>query len=209
MPADPSQDTPEFRLPPSGTTQVPGERSIPLPGADSPLAAFAGVLGNEAPTSAQEWKSNKNRGFTVELPSGHKALVRRTFDLLGKLERGEIPNPLAGLVSKMIQNNEQVIDPAEAGEEAILQMISMFDETIEAMMIAPKFQRRPENASYTWEPDPDAIGPEDMSLEDKVFLYNVSQGAPADLATFRRQSADIVASISRGAGVQLPTESAD
>lgn len=198
-----------FALPDEGRPEGdPLKVAIPLPNA-SPLAAFDGVTHNDAPTPAREWKSAKKRGFTVELPSGHKALVRRTFDMFARMESGHIPNPLLGILQEMIANKREAISPEEMGEEALTQMIAMFENTIEAMMIEPRFQKMPPDAGLNWEPDEDAIGPADLSIEDKTFLFNIAQGGVADLATFRAQSADLMALAQHGQAVPDEAVSTD
>lgn len=175
-------------------------------GATSPLAGIAGIMQHEAPSTAADFKKRRTLGFTVELPSGMKVHVRRTFDMLANLKGGKIPNPLAGLVEEMIENKRPSLDVNTMGAEAVQQMLAMFDQTLEAMMIAPRFQARPADAPWDWEPEEDAIGPFDMGLEDKVFLFQLSQGGTADLATFRQQSNDIVATLSDGSEVRGEAE---
>jgi hypothetical protein len=180
-------------------------------GSTSPLATLAASMQNEAPNTAKEWKARRQLGFTVELPSGMKVHVRRTFDLLTRLKKdkgdpGAIPNPLAAMVEEMIEGKRAGLDPKTMDQETVGQMIAMFDQTLEAMMIVPRFQARPKGSKWDWEPDEDAIGPFDIGLEDKVFLFQLAQGGTADLATFRQQSLDIVASVSDGAEVQGEAE---
>ena len=76
------------------------------------------------------------------------------------------------MVQEMIETNAPAMDMKKMGHQALAQMIRMFDETLEAMLIVPRFQARPEGAGWDWEPDDDAIGPADVALEDKVFLFH-------------------------------------
>lgn len=170
-------------------------------GGGAPLASLAGSLDSEAPHSAAEWKRRRRQGFTVVLPSGMKVHCRRTFDLLARLKDGKIPNPLGAMVQEMIESGAPGLEPSKMGHESVRQMIAMFDQTLEAMLIVPKFQSRPADAGWDWEPDEDAIGPADMPLEDKVFLFQLAQGGTADLATFRVESAHLVESISDGSAL--------
>jgi hypothetical protein len=194
-------DTPApFSLPSDGTKP----RSV-----DPVLESIRGQVVNDAPTSAAEWRSARKQGFVVTLPSGQKAMVRRTLDLFAKLKEGKIPNPLASQITRMIEENRIVTDEKELGEEGVIQMLDMFDETLEAMMITPRFERPPADAPWNWEPSAGAIGPDDMMLEDKVFLFGVAQGGTADVASFRQQSSHLVAGGDVVEAAVGPTEQPD
>lgn len=203
MPSDQDPEGPEpFELPELDTSAVPQPpKGYPPPAAPvtDPTMPWAE---QKAPVSAAEWKSARTKGFTIDLPSGQTVMVRRTFDMVRKLRAGEIPNPLAGHILRMIERNEAIVRTDEMTEEGVGQMLTMFDETCAAMLITPKMVVRPLDAAWDWAPPGDSISSEDMDLEDKVFLFMVAQGGTADLATFRQQSADLMASASDGDGVQ-------
>ena len=155
----------------------------------------------QAPTSAAEWRSARKQGFLVTLPSGQNVMVRRTLDLFERLRDGKIPNPLAGIVSEMIENKSQQVDMSNMDETALAQMLMYIDETVVRMMISPQVVMEPANAPAGWEPPAGCIATSDIDLADKIFLFNVAQGGTADLATFRAQAEALVGSVPDGNGI--------
>lgn len=141
-----------------------------------------------APTPASAWKSERTEGFLVTLPSGNVARVRRTMDMLTLLKTGRIPNPLAVHLKKMIEGKgvkqEEVRDT-----EIIQQMIDLAGETVPKMMIEPRCEVPPEDDDGTWTPSEGAISLYDLTIEDRIYLMSVGQGAAADLASFRAATA--------------------
>lgn len=158
------------------------------------------------PTSAADWRSARKKGFTVTLPSGQAALVRRTLDLFARLEREEIPNPLAGIVTKLIQGEPVEMSEESIGQEGMAQMLTEMNNTIVAMMIVPEVMHVPEDAPWDWEPPEGKISTADVDLMDKVFLYNVAQGGTADLAKFRKDAKAFLEPLPDGTGIQMQAQ---
>lgn len=155
-------------------------------------ATLLGASG--APTPASAWRSPRKSAFLVNLPSGNQALVRRTFDLFDRLKDGTIPNPLRSIVLKQIDEKPtDNIKMADLGEEAMSQMLVIMNETVVKVMVEPRVQIPPDDASFSWEPDEGFISIDDLDLRDRIFLFNLAQGGTADLASFRQQAENVLA----------------
>lgn len=173
--------------------------SQPAPGPGMPLVA-------PAPTSAEDWKSARKKGFTLTLPSGMVAHVRRTLDLFARLEREEIPNPLAGIVTRLIKGEPVTMTEEGIGQDGMLQMLMEMNNTAVAMMISPECVHVPDDAPWDWEPPKGKISTADIDLMDKVFLYNVAQGGTADLAKFRKDAEAWLEPVPNGPGLSLQAQ---
>ncbi len=158
-------------------------------------------------TSAAEWRTAKLKGVVIELPSGHVVKVTRTLDLTSLVKQGHIPNPLAGLVNKMISTGGALPPGEELSSEAVNQMIDLVNINVAKCMIEPKCVVPPEDAEEGWEPEEDAISVEEMELSDRMFIFSFAQGAASDLQQFRGGPAPVVAPVPDGKGVPVPAES--
>lgn len=170
-------------------------------------------------TSAEDWgkdPSKQEDGFLLELPSGRVAKVRRTLDLPVLLKSGMIPNPLAGIVRKMMDNRDSNFPVDEMNGEALGQLLDLIHAAIVKMMIEPKVsaprQRGRDESGFRiqetdeeymkyledWAPTVGTVSIFDIDLPDKLYLYAASQGMAADLATFRGEQNQLVAPVSTG-----------
>lgn len=154
---------------------------------------------DQKPTSAAEWKAKKE-GFVVELPSGNSARIRRSMDILVMLKQGRIPNPLAGLVHEMLQNKRQTLNPQDIEPEAFTQLLELVDQTAVKVMVEPRVEV-PDADDPDWQPSEDAISLEDLTLDDKFFLFSLAQGGVSDLKSFREQQAEALAAPPDGGAV--------
>jgi hypothetical protein len=162
-------------------------------------------------TTASQWKSKKRQGMVVTLPSGNSVRMRRTLDIFTLLKTGRVPNPLAAMITEVIStqgdtNPFQNIE--EEGGEPLSQLLELVNGQIPRIVIEPKVVLRPDDAPADWEPPEDAIEVEDFDLEDRMFLFGVAQGGPADLASFRREQDAYVASAQDGQDVPAEAERA-
>src|SRR6478735_3722081 len=175
-------------------------------------------------TSASEWSASPSmpEGVVIELPSGRSCRAARLLNLESLLRSGRIPNPLAGVVQKMMDNRETSFAPEQMNDpEMSGQMLDMVDNAVENCMLEPKAIRppmrghRPLTGAKFDESDEEynerlahydeilsnpaeynTISTEWMSIEDRVFLFFFSQGGAADLATFRSTTRRAMASVS-------------
>lgn len=159
-------------------------------------------------TSAAQWRTAKRKGVVIDLPSGNTAKVARTLDLTSLVKQGHIPNPLAGIVNKMISTGGALPPGEELSAEAVNQMIDLVNENVAKCMIEPKCVVPPKDAEEGWEPeDEDAISVEEMELSDRMFIFTFAQGAASDLQQFRGGPTAVVAPVPDGEGVPVPAES--
>lgn len=190
-----------FQLPPSGGHH-------PLPRAEP---FFQDQM---QPTPADQWNSPRKQGFHVKLPSGNVCRVKRTMDFLEMARKGEMPNPLAAIVIKMVESGEPIADLQKLPPESQLQMLVFIDEQVCRMMVEPRCMIPPEKddegndviAEFWQPPVAGCISILDLTQEDRLFLFNVSQGGPTDLASFRSMQEGLVEAVGSRKGVPKPTK---
>src|SRR5205814_1313138 len=125
----------------------------------------------------------------LTLPSGNVCRVHRLMDFAELARSGSIPNPLGAFVMKMIEAGSPTIDlQALPDAESQLQAILFIDEQVCRMMIEPKCYIPPETdeqgepvAAETWQAPAGCISILDLTQDDRLFLFNVSQGGTTDL----------------------------
>lgn len=102
---------------------------------------------NLTPTAPSAWKKATDvtapeaeaEGFIAELPSGNVVKMTRTLDMPILLKTGRIPNPLAGIVQKMMDTRSAQF-PQEASDPAVLmQLLDLLNETAVRAIISPPF----------------------------------------------------------------------
>lgn len=169
-------------------------------------------------TAPTEWGKKKETpvedGLIVPLPSGNVVKVRRTMDMLALLRSGRIPNPLAGIVQKMIDTgNPDLASAMQAtGPESAKtsqQLLDLLDATWLRAVIEPEFDGPPQRGKLrdeagrfikqhetvdeyqerlsTWTPEDGKISIFDVDMDDKMYVFGVAQGAAVDLARFRAE----------------------
>lgn len=168
-------------------------------------------------TTAGSWKGAASEGVVVELPSGNIVRVKRTMDLLHLLKAGRIPNPLSGMVQRMVDNKEANIALEDLDPESIKQMLLLVDETVLKCVMEPVVEKEPDPepdedaAAYqarlrAWKPAPDNIALGWIDLEDRMFIFTFAQGFAADLASFREEQEAAMAQLRDGKAVPKPTK---
>lgn len=162
------------------------------------------------PTPASEWKSETKQdvslGFMVTLPSGNNAKVTRSVDFFVMLRENRIPNPLADIVSKMINAKQDesgnAIMPDMSAEQVGL-MFEFVNKIACDIMLEPRCVIPPTDpgALAMWVQPEGAIIITELSDEDRMYLFGVALGGTTDLAAFRKEQAKAVAVGSDGAAV--------
>lgn len=158
------------------------------------------------PTSVDAWKKPLDfvvpqdaEGFIVELPSGNVIRMTRTMDMAQLLKTGKIPNPLAGIVQQMMDNHTPIFPKNITEGDAIMQLLDLMNEMAVRCIMEPPFdmpevRKKGEDADAyqdrlaAWQPAEGKISVWDLTPEDRQFIFAISQGAAADLATFREES---------------------
>lgn len=179
-------------------------------------------------TSPTEWGARATpveNGFITELPSGNVIRMQRTMDMLVLLRTGQIPNPLAGIVQKMIDSGDPGF-PADAAKNPNVaeQLLDLLDRTWMKAVIEPPFDApRPRGKSEDgrnieetqqqyidriskWSPAEGKISVFDVDVNDKLYVLVVAQGVAADLAKFREVTEESVAALSASERVPAATK---
>lgn len=187
-------------------------------------------------TSVTEWKKPgttatllpQMEGFITDLPSGNRVKMARTLDMTTMLAQGKIPNPLAGVVQRMIDNRSlKLPDSASQDVQMQQQILAMVQETTIACVIEPPIAGPPSRGRMKdpttgdfipedpdeyherinqWECPEGHISVFDVSVEDQAYIFAVAQGAAADLAQFREFAVGSLAHVSGVEGVRKPTK---
>lgn len=167
------------------------------------------------PTSIEEWGKAEplpEEGFITELPSGNRALVRRTLDLPILLKSGQIPNPLSGIVRRMMDTGDPTILQQEARGVALEQLLDLLASNTCKTMLSPKVSRPdPLQKGETWdnylaridgwEPDPGTLSVFQITMPDQTYLFAIAQGMATDLASFRDEALSALVSVQDGEDV--------
>ncbi len=168
---------------------------------------------NLAPTPAESWNGPRVQGFLVELPSGNICRVKRLMDMKELAIAGKIPNPLGQTVMRMISEGEPALDLQQITPAEQVQAILFMDSQVCRMMIEPRCMIPPEKddegndvIAELWKPPAGCISILDLTQEDRLFLFNVSNGGVTDLATFRRVQNGLVEVASSRPRVPRPTK---
>lgn len=131
------------------------------------------------PTPADAWRG----GQLYRLPSGHCAQLRRP-GLMAMLATGQIPNPLAQQVMRLltVTTTEEIAQRTrEQREEALRSNSEAFVAIAELCFVAPRLV-----TDHPPDYSADEIGAADLSDRDLLWLYyDFVEGTAQDVATFR------------------------
>lgn len=168
-------------------------------------------------TPASQWRTQTKEGFVTELPSGNFARIRRTMDLFDLLKNGQIPNPLAARIKDMLNSKGGGLPDLSQGEgdqgEAVTQMMDLVARQCVATFVEPRVEVKPDDwdpeaidpdtkeKKGEWEPSEGAISIDDLTIQDRMFVFAFAQGMALDLSAFRGQPAAPVAPVTHGEGV--------
>lgn len=158
-------------------------------------------------TSVEEWGKKSappEEGFICPLPSGSVARVKRTLDMPLLLKAGKIPNPLAGIVQRMIDTRSTDFPTEEMDAETLGQLYDLLIQNAYKMILEPpvdmpdprgtkdgipiketaeEYQER----LSKWQPKKGHLSIFAIEVPDMVYLFAVGQGAAADLESFRAE----------------------
>lgn len=155
-------------------------------------------------TSAAAWK-RPIKSFVVELPSGNTARIIRKLNFFNMLKEGRIPNNLAEIINGMIADKRagNGADTTRIGTDDVGELLKFIDVMLVDIMVEPRFVLAPEGfeAKVEWTCPADAITSEDLTDEDKFYLFGVALGGATDLEQFRAEQREIMATASNGVEV--------
>lgn len=193
------------------------ERNDPTTAPTSMAAKRAQMRGGDRealdPYAPTVWGSEESSGALVdlELPSGQLCLAQRpgpeglmTAGLLDDLDmistvlpkimggKGKSGKAATPNLSHMVKNS------AALGE-----MIKLVDRVAVFVVVKPVITPEPEDPA---DRERGKIYPSSIDLNDKMFLFNWAVGGTRDLATFRGELAESVASMESGEDVEDTSE---
>lgn len=182
------------------------------------------------PTRVEDWGvASKTPSKVMELPSGHTARVKQTLNILRVVQEGQIPNPLRGIVMRMITTGSMEM-PAESERDiALMRQFADFLDmvAVETMMEPPvdrpvprgkltDAQGRYTNPNETedeyfarcdtWQPKEGHLSVFALDANDKMFLFIASQGAAADAKQFREIQEQSLDGVEAGKKSPVPTK---
>lgn len=179
-------------------------------------------MDQEQVTPTTEWRGPRNSHKLCELPSGNKALLRRTLEMLDLIGTGQIPNPLAKIINDAIaaaslgDPQAAALDMKKVGTtetedgNAMLQFMDMVNRCVPNVFVKPRVLAVPKGEDpATWQPtEADALSIEDLSWDDRVFAFTYGQGGASDLAQFLDETRKAMGLAQAGGAVPLPSEPA-
>jgi hypothetical protein len=156
-------------------------------------------------SSASEFK-NRRKGRTLPLPSGLSVVARRV-ELRSFLDEGDVPNPLLPIVEEALNRGKQVDMQEIIGEKVNVDMIqgmlSMMDTIVIASVVEPPVY---ENPGPEDDEDDDLLYVRDFEDEDKMFIYQWALGGTDDIARFRSEATEDLASLVEGQDTRSKTK---
>jgi len=135
------------------------------------------------PTAARAWKRQTRDGELYRLPgSGHVARLRRPSLMALAARAGDIPNPLADEVIKLLAGGAG----SAMTETDETKRMQLFREHARAMVEVARLSFVEPRIADTPDYEAGEIAPEDLHDRDIMFCYfELAQGEAAALADFR------------------------
>lgn len=154
---------------------------------------------SESVSSATDFKKKKE-GKVLTLPSGLKMRCRRV-NLASFLQNDDdVPNPLLPIIQESLAKGqeadlEKIVGSPEQGVdiELVTDMLAMVDNMVVSIALEPKVYPVPEDG----EEDEDLVYTSDIDEEDKMFLFQWAIGGTEDIAAFRKEAEEGMASLAQ------------
>lgn len=207
----PAPKTPTKRAPrratPDAYVNATDERK--LSGIAAKRAQLRGEDGPQVdPYAPTVWGTQEASGSLVDLvlPSGQVCLAQRpgpeglmAAGLLNDLDM------IATVLPKVSGGKGETFDASQLMKNRVMmkQAMDLMNRVTVHVVIKPELHDEPDNPA---DREPGKIYPSSVSMEDKSFLFNWAVGGTRDLAKFRREFTESVASVDAGEGSALPAE---
>lgn len=155
------------------------------------------------PTAPSEWKAPDKAGDLISLPSGNVVRCLRP-GMDGFLELGIIPNALlpivdAALTEHKVPTMEQVIED----QSTLVAAAKFTDDVVLHCVMEPKIYPTPD-VSNGEAYEPGRVYLENLTDEDKVFIFQFAVGGTRSVQRFRESQVADVAALADGL-VDTPT----
>lgn len=143
------------------------------------------------PTSISAWKKTKP---PITLPSG-KVMKIRSVGFQAFLKAGIVPNSLMSIVENAVnEGNEPEVNDLVGDSSNLNDMLAMVDEVVVFVALDPEVKRTPKAEKDRRD---DILYVDEVDEDDKQFIFSVCTGGTRDVEQFRKQSADLMASVQR------------
>lgn len=200
---------------------TPPHKRTPRKAAATPVTGLTGIAAKRAqlrgedstkvdPYAPTVWGADDAQGTLVdlELPSGQVVLAQRPgpeglmaagllddLDMLATI----LPKVMGGAsAAKKFDATSVMKNPKMMGEA-----IKLMNRVVVHVVIKPELTPEPDDPTQKVKGN---IYPSSVGQDDKMFIFNWATGGTRDLATFRSQLTESVASVDAGSDVELPTE---
>lgn len=149
-------------------------------------------------SSVADIKKRRN-GILLALPSGITIKARKV-ELRTFLDSPtDVPNPLLAVVEEAINKGQgmdmdKIIgkDGVQVDLSMVREMYDMVDKVVIAVCVEPQVHPNPEDEA---DRDDDLLYADEFDEEDKMFLFQWCQGGTSDIAQFRRETEQGLASL--------------
>jgi hypothetical protein len=165
----------------------------------------------------------KNKGQDLELPSGEVCRAKRP-GMEQLLAEGVFSDTLMPMIQKSIDEAKGGHATIDIDEKELLKdpkkmadIMSAYDKVVPLVVLEPRcaYHKRPAGTNsegkQLWESIPDSerddevVYTDEVDIEDKVFIFQWASGGSPDLASFRRQLSEGVATLADVEVVSVPS----
>lgn len=158
-------------------------------------------------TAPSQWK--KNVSEVLEVPSGNKCRAHKK-PLQAFLKAGMIPNSLMPIVQSWMKKAQGKGGPIEVDinvedTQQVIDMLQLLDNVVIECLDEPKVLPVPDDEA---DRDTKLLYVDEVSFEDKNFIYAWALGGVEDLKSFLDQQSPDVGSVSGSASVDGTAEPA-
>jgi len=145
-------------------------------------------------TPAREWRKPREEGYLIELPSGHLARIG-PVDLSRLLVDGDVPDLLTPLVTQLVFEgvDEDKLEASFSPEQLMDRSgdaMRLINAICHAAFIDPRIVEA--------DPGEDEILIEDVSLDDRSFVFSIAIYGAQILRSFRVGQGEDVESVRDG-----------
>lgn len=148
-------------------------------------------------TKAKNWKGKSSKkAQDLELPSGNEMVIKRV-PMESLLAQGVIPNSLIGVITERLEKNEgkkpltdeqrdkimvAELEKVKDDPARLADLVQMSENVVQAVAIDPKVHPLPDDDE---DRDEDLLYVDDITMEDKMYIFATAVGGNEDLESFR------------------------